>query len=370
MSKDYYKILGVEKNASKEDIKKAYKKLAKKYHPDLNKDPDAQDTFKEINEAASVLGDEQKRHQYDQFGSNAFKQGGSGESEGFGGFGGFQGFDFSEDGVGMEDLFDMFFGGSRRRGRNRGSDLRYNLDLTLEEAAFGAEKTVAINKRNPCSECHGSGGETDTCSDCHGTGYVRIVQRTPFGSFQSTGPCRVCSGTGKIVKQECKKCYGDGYTSGLRNIKVDVPKGIDEGTRLRVAGEGDIDARGQEPGDLYLFITVKEHEFFKRDGNDINIDIPISYIQAVFGDEVEVPTLNGKAKLKIPKGTQSGTIFRMGGKGIPYMRGHGSGDQNVHVGVDVPKKLNAKQQEALEKFAKSIGDDAKPQKGFFKKLFG
>ena len=370
MSKDYYKTLGVEKNASKEEIKKAYKKLAKQFHPDLNKAEDAQEKFKEINEAASVLGDDQKRKQYDQFGSDAFKHGGN---QGFSGFdtSGFSGFG---GGVDFDDIFDMFFGGGggqRRRPRSRGADLRYDLTLDLEEAAFGTEKTINVRKRIKCTYCSGLGGkDTETCSTCNGTGHVRTIRRTPFGAFQTSGPCDECDGTGEIIKNICKHCDGNGYVSGEKTIKVQVPKGVEDGSRLRIIGEGDAGRRGQEPGDLYIFLNVREHEFFEREGNDINIEMPISYMQAVFGDDIEVPTLKGKAKLKIPEGIQSETVLKMRGKGIPYTDGLGSGDQNVKVTVEVPKKLNAKQKETLKKFGKEMGDKAQPQKGFFDKIFG
>lgn len=369
MGKDYYKILGVEKGATKEEIKKAYKKMAKKYHPDLNKEKDAQEKFKEINEAASILGDDQKRQQYDQFGSDTFKQGG-----GQGGFGGAGGFDFSGfgQGGGFEDIFDAFFGGGGRatRREQRGSNLRFDMEISLEDAAFGTSKKIKVKKRNICDACNGTGGDTETCRDCHGTGYVRTVKRTPFGAFQSTGPCGTCGGSGKIIVTACKKCGGDGYIEGDKEIKVDIPKGIEDGMRLRVENEGDAGERGQQPGDLFIYIHIRKHDFFERNGNDVDVEIPISYMQAVFGDSIEVPTLGGKAKLKIPAGTQSGTVFRMAGKGIPYLRGFGTGDQNVLVTVDVPKKLNKKQKEALEKYGKLMGDHAKPQKGFFEKIFG
>lgn len=367
-SKDYYKTLGVEKGATTAEIKKAYKKLAKKYHPDINKDESAQEKFKEINEAASVLGNEEKRKQYDQFGSDAFRNGGNGQD--------FSGFDFSNFGGGFggfEDIFDAFFGGSRgrRQTQRKGSDLRYDMEITLEEAAFGVQKTIHVEKRNKCDVCKGSGGEeVESCSTCHGTGYIRTVKRTPFGAFQSTGPCTECSGTGKVVKKPCKKCHGEGFVVSEKKIKVDIPKGVDEGMRLRIAEEGDFGPRGTIPGDLYIFIHVKEHEFFVRDGEDINVEIPISFTQAVFGDTIEIPTLSGKAKLKIPPGTQSGTIFRMRGKGIESMRGYGHGDQNVSVIVDVPKKLDKKQKETLKEYQSLIGEHAKPQKSLFKKIFG
>lgn len=368
MSKDYYKILGVEKNASKEDIKKAYKQLAKKYHPDINKDPDAQEKFKEINEAASVLGDETKRKQYDQFGSDAFKQGGF--DRGFSGFSDFSGFGAGD--FDFDDVFEMFFGGgSRRRARNKGSDLRFDLELELEEAAFGTDKEIQVRKRNVCPDCDGKGGkELDTCGVCRGTGYQRTVKKTPFGAFQTTTACEECEGTGKIVKEPCETCEGAGYVVSEKKIKIKIPQGVENGMRVRIVGEGDAGTRGQEPGDLYVFIHVLEHEFFEREGNDIFIEIPISYTQAVFGDEIEVPTLKGKTKIKIPAGTQSETTLKMKGKGIPFTDGLGAGDQNVRVTVEVPKHLNKKQEETLKKYAEQMGDSARPQKSFLKKIFG
>jgi len=367
MSKDYYKILGVEKNASKEEIKKAYKKLAKQYHPDLNKEADAEQKFKEINEAASILGDDQKRQQYDQFGSDSFKGGA--------GFNGASGFDFSGfQGGGdfdFDNIFDMFFGGGGRRQERRGQDLRFDLELSLEEAAFGKSETIIIEKKNVCKECDGSGGEKmETCSICHGAGKSTEIRRTAFGAFQTTTICSTCGGQGKKILEECKKCSGDGFIKGTKKIKITIPAGVEDDSRLRVTGEGDAGMRGQRPGDLYVFISVKEHDFFERDGADINVEIPISFTQAVFGDEVEVPTLNGKAKLKIPAGTQSGTVFRMRGKGISYANDYGVGDQNVMVKVQVPKKLSRKEEDALKEFAEASGDHARPQKNFFKKIFG
>ncbi|MFA6073787.1 MAG: molecular chaperone DnaJ [Candidatus Woesearchaeota archaeon] len=369
MGKDYYKILGVEKNATKEDLKKAYKTYAKKYHPDLNKnDKDAENKFKEINEAISVLGDDEKRKIYDQYGDDAFKHGArSGQEQG----GDFSGFDFGAGDINFDEVFDMFFGGNpRRRSRARGNDLRYDVELDLEDAAFGVEKTVRLRKRNNCAKCKGLGGEAlEVCSTCHGSGQERIIKRTPFGSFQATGPCEKCNGSGKIVKDMCKVCEGNGYVVGEKTLNVKIPKGVEDGSRLRVVGEGDVGSRGQQPGDLYLFISIRDHEFFEREGNDINMEVPISFTQAVFGDDIEVPTLKGKAKLKIPAGTQSGTLLKMRGKGIPYADGLGTGDQNVTVVVDVPTKLTATQKDALKQYSDSIGEQVRPQKTLFKKIF-
>lgn len=364
MTKDYYEILGVSKNASKEEIKKAYKKLAKKYHPDLNKESGAEAKFKEISEAAAVLGDDQKRQQYDSMGHDAFKQGGGRQGFDFNDFGaGFSGFD-------MDDILNAFFGGGQSsRRRQTGQDLRVDIQITLEEAAKGVEKKIDVRKKESCSSCDGFGGKTKTCTICSGTGYVKTIKRTPFGSFQSTGPCTTCNGVGREITKNCDVCEGRGYNVENKTLNIKIPAGVDDGTRMRVSGEGDAAGLGQRPGDLYVFISVLEHEYFKREGNDIHLEVPISYTQAVFGDEVEVPTLQGKAKLKIPKGTQPGTIFKMSGKGIPYVQSFGSGDQKVHITIDVPKKLTTKQKEILEEYAKSTGDNARPQKSFFEKLF-
>lgn len=364
MSKDYYKTLGVEKTATKEEVKKAYKKLAKQYHPDLNKDPEAQEKFKEINEAASVLGDDQKRQQYDQFGSDSFRQG-QGFNQGGYDYSGFRDMNFD-----FDEIFDTFFGGGGRRTRQRrGDDLRYDLDITLEEAAKGIKKTISLKKHNQCKTCEGEGGKTETCTKCHGTGRITMVQRTMFGAFQTQTVCNECEGTGKTVTDSCKECMGRGNTVSETKVKIEIPAGVEDGMRLRVPNQGDANIRGAEPGDLYIFISVKRHEFFEREGDDINIEVPISFTQAVFGDEIEVPIIGGRAKLKIPEGTQSGTIFRMRGKGMPNVHGHGTGDQNVTVQLETPRKLNKKQEELLKEYQKSLGENSKPQKSFFKKLF-
>ncbi len=373
--KDYYKILGVSKDASKEEIKKAYKRLAKKYHPDLNKDEGATEKFKEINEAASVLGDDQKRQQYDQFGSAAFSGGGAG------GFGG--GFDPSafSGGFDINDLFESFLGGSggfggfggRRSGprQSRGSDIRYDLSLTLEQAAEGLEKEIRIRKQVKCPACDGQGGfNPRTCSSCHGAGSVKQMKRTPFGVFATTSTCPTCGGTGKVFEENCSKCDTVGVVMDQVKIKVKIPAGVEDNMRLRVSGEGDAAPRGGSPGDLYVFIHVKDHDYFVREGADLHIEVPISFVQATLGAEIEVPTLFGKAKLKIPAGTQGGTTFRLRGKGIPIVGRHDHGDELVKVIVDIPKKLSHKQREALEKFADASGDSVNPQKSLFKKIFG
>lgn len=364
MTKDYYETLGVQKGATKEEIKKAYKTLAKKYHPDLNKgDDSAQEKFKEINEAASVLSDEKKRAHYDKFGSAE----GMG---GFGGAGGFEGFSGMGEGFGFEDIFESFFGGgfgggSRRRGPQRGSDLRFDIEVTLEEAAFGAEKTVVIPKLDTCSHCKGKGAESEsdikTCGTCHGRGVMQETKRTPFGLFQQTVSCKNCRGVGEEISNPCNVCDGEGRARANKKVKIDIPKGVEEGTKLRLSGEGEAGQRGAAHGDLYVVMHMKDHKVFTRDENDVLLEVPISFSQACLGAEIEVPTLEGKATLKIPQGTQPGTTFRMKAKGIPYLRGYGTGSQMVTVQVEVPKKLSKEQKELLKKFDKGT----KKKKGLF-----
>jgi molecular chaperone DnaJ len=364
MTRDYYEILGVQRNASKEEVKKAYKTLAKKYHPDLNKEHDAAEKFKEINEAAAVLGDDKKRGDYDNMGHTAYQQrarnqGPTPEEYDFSGMG--PDIDFG-------DIFEAFFTGGRSR-TVRGDDLRYDVELTLEEAAFGVKKKVTLRKHERCSECDGKGGKSaERCATCHGQGVVRQARQTPFGIFQTTGPCRHCGGTGQVVKNLCKECGGDGVVNEQKTIEVTIPAGVDDGTRVRVPSEGNAGPRGAPAGDLYLFISVDPHPVFLRKGYDIHIDVPVSFPLAVFGGEIEVPTLDGKAKLKIPKGTQSHTIFRLRDKGVQELHGSGRGDEYVRVMVQTPEKLTRKQEEALREFAGESDEDVKLQKGLFSKL--
>ncbi len=368
MTKDYYKILGVEKTATKEEIKKAYKNLAKKYHPDLNKEAGATEKFKELNEAAAVLADDEKRKQYDEYGTTA---------EQFGQ--GFQGYDFSDFMSGsnfdFDSIFESFFGGGnpfggrRRRGPRRGADLRYDIEITLEEAAAGATKHIIVPRLESCSKCHGSGAETESdiasCPDCNGSGVKRQTQRTPFGIFSTTATCGKCRGQGKYIKRECQICDGTGVVKKTRKLEIKIPAGAEESTNLRVAGEGEAGEKGTSPGDLYIVIHVKEHETFERHGDDIYVKVPIPFTIAALGGEIEVLTLDGKAKLKIPSGTQNNTIFRMKGKGIPYLHGSGAGNENVEVIIEVPEKLSKKQKELLKEFEK----ESKNQKGFFSWIF-
>ena len=367
--KDYYKTLGVGNNATKEEIKKSYKKLAKKYHPDINKGDGSAEKFKEINEAAAVLGDDEKRAQYDQFGTTADQfSGGRGFDSGDFGFGDFAGFDFG-------DIFDKFFSGGGgmfgggRRGPKNGSDLRYDIEINLEEAAFGVTKNIVVPRLVRCSKCHGSGAESESdivqCPDCNGKGMVRRTQRTPFGMFSTTSTCRKCKGSGEFIKNECDVCDGTGVVKKNTKIELKIPAGAEEGTNLRVVGEGEAGEKGARAGDLYVVIHVKEHELFEREGDDINIKVSVPFTIAALGGEIDVPTLKGNAKLKIPSGTQSNTVFRMKDKGIHHLHGHGIGDENVEVTVKVPERVSKKQKELLKEFEKES-----KKKGFFKTVFG
>jgi molecular chaperone DnaJ len=367
MSKDYYKILGLEKGATKEEIKKAYKQMAKKYHPDINKDGTSTEKFKEINEAAAVLGDDQKRQQYDQFGTA--EPGKEFNSQGFD-FSNF-GFDMGQGNFDFGDIFDQLFGGSGRRGKRRpqqGNDLLYELEIELEDAAFGATKSISIPRLERCPNCNGTGAEHKSdiikCPDCDGSGYTRQERRTPFGYFSTTTPCRRCNGSGEFIKNECSECDGTGVVKKIRNIDVDIPKGIEDGLRLRIIGEGEAGEKGASSGNLYVEIHIKEHKVFERHEDDLYLEIPISFVQATLGDEIEVPTLEEKAKLNIHPGTQTNTLFRMKGKGIPHLRGSGSGDEMVKVIIHTPEKLNKKQKDLLKEFEKSFKG-----KNFFKKVF-
>ena len=361
--KDYYETLGVSRNASKADIKKAYKKLAKKYHPDLNKESGSDQKFKEISEAASVLGNDEKRAQYDRIGHNAYQQSGGGANyQDFSDFGG---------GAGFDDIFDMFFGGgfsgrSTRTRRRRGEDLQYPVEITLEEAAKGVTKEFTIKKKVTCTTCKGKGGHSvKTCPTCQGSGHIRQARRTPFGTFQSTAVCPTCHGEGEVIEDVCKTCSGEGTVYEKKTIRVDIPAGVETGTQLRMSNEGNAVKNGTN-GDLYIAISVKAHPVFERRGDDILLTVPISFTQAVFGDDIIVPVLGGEAKLKVPQGTQSHTKFRLKNKGIKSLH-HTTGDQIITAVVETPKKLSKKQEEALREYMKASGEEP-PIKGLFKKL--
>ncbi|MFZ5646670.1 MAG: molecular chaperone DnaJ [Bacillota bacterium] len=369
MSKrDYYEVLGVSKQASAEEIKKAFRKLARQYHPDANPDKKgAEEKFKEAAEAYEVLSDPEKRANYDRFGHAGVN------GQGFGGFeGGFGGFgDFG----GLGDIFEMFFGGSRtRRGPERGADLRVDLEISFEEAAFGLEKDIRVPRNEECGTCGGTGAapgtRPQTCPACNGSGQIQYAQNTPFGRIVQSRTCDRCRGAGKVIEKPCATCHGAGQVRKTRSIHVKVPAGVDSGTRLRVSGEGESGARGGPRGDLYVYIYVKPHKFFRREGNDVIVEMPLSFAQAALGDEIEVDTLDGKAKVKIPEGTQGGSVFRLRGKGIPDLHGHGRGDQLVRVKVVTPTRLTDKQKALLMEFAK-LGNENPAgggDKGFFEKV--
>ena len=372
--RDYYEVLGIAKTASEDEIKSAYRKLAKKYHPDLNPgNKEAEEKFKEVGEAYEILSDAQKRARYDQFGHAGVDPNYGAGAGGFGG--GFGGVDLGDLFGDLGDIFGM--GGGRRRANpnapRKGSDIRVSLALSFMEAAHGCTKTVSVNRQDVCTECGGSGAakgtSPDTCPDCRGTGYVTVQQRTPFGVMQSSQPCTRCGGKGRIIKSPCSKCHGSGKTGSTKRVEVKVPAGIDDDQSLCLQGLGDAGINGGPNGDLYVIVTVRPDAMFERDRFDVHVTVPITYSQAVLGAEVEVPTIDGKVKSDVPEGTQSGTVFRLRGKGIQYIRGRGRGDQYVHVVVEIPKKLTKTQREALKKFEDTLKDDNYEQrKGFFKSL--
>jgi molecular chaperone DnaJ len=361
--RDYYKVLNVSQNASKEEIKRAYRKLALKYHPDRNESPDAEEHFKEISEAYAVLSDDEKRMQYDRFGHEGISgrytwddifRGADFESifRGMGfGFGGF------------DTIFDMFFGGRTRRRHSprKGRDLRYDLELTLEEAAFGLDRDVEIPGFDVCDKCHGSGVKPGTapknCPKCNGTGEIRRTRSFGNMHFVEIQPCDECQGKGVFVENLCETCKGSGAVQRLRKMKLKIPPGIDGGYSLRLAGEGEPGIQGSPKGDLYVVVHVKPHEIFVRDGDNILCEAHIGFPQAALGTRIQVPTLDGKAKLKIPAGTQTGTLFRLRGKGVPHLQGWGRGDQLVRVIVRTPAKLTRRQKKLLAELRKEMKDE-------------
>ncbi len=378
--RDYYEVLGVSRNATPEEIKKAFKKLAKQYHPDLNPDSKtAEEKFKEINEAYEVLSDENGRARYDQFGHNDPGAAGGG----YGGFGsgGFGGGGFSGSGGfgSVNDIFESFFGGGGFGGQVdptapvRGSDLRADVLISFEEAATGVDKELNLSRMENCPKCGGSGAapgtNRKTCPTCGGTGKTRVTQNTPFGQFQTVRSCNNCNGRGTIVDSPCRECGGTGRKRQERTIKVKIPPGVDNGSRLRMAGEGEGGVNNGPPGDLYIYIGVKPHKYFRREEDNVLCEFPISFSQAALGAEVEVPTLDGKVKLTIPEGTQTGTTFRMRGRGFPKLRGYGRGDQHVKVKINTPTHLSEEQKELLRQLGDLPLDDGDDKKGFFGKIF-
>lgn len=372
--RDYYEVLEVTRTATVEEIKRSYRKLAVKHHPDKNPDdPHAEERFKELGEAYDVLMDENKRSAYDRYGHAAFAQG-TGPAAGGGGF--HDPFDIFREvfgqGGGGGGIFEQFFGGGGggrdREGRQRGSDLRYDMQIKLEEAAFGCEKEIEISKLDVCAKCDGRGAEEGshaaTCPTCHGRGQV-ISSR---GFFQVSQTCPNCRGTGQIIAKPCRACHGEGRVEAVSRIKLKIPAGIEDGSRLRSSGNGEAGIRGGPRGDLYVVIHVKEHEVFERQEDSLYCEVPISFITATLGGEVKVPTLEGKASVKVPAGTQSATIFKLRGKGMPTLNSSARGDLMVRVLVEVPTRLNTEQRKKLEEFAELCGEENTPiHKSFFEK---
>ena len=368
--RDYYEVLGVEKTASDDEIKKAYRKMAKKYHPDLHPgDAAAEAMFKEVNESYEVLSDPDKRAKYDQFGHAAFDP-----NSGFGGGGGFGGFDgFGDLGDILGSMFGGGFGGfggfgggaRQQNGPRKGENVRVNLTIDFEEAVFGCTKEIPVSMVETCPDCHGSGcapgTSPETCPECGGRGTVTKTQRTMFGMTQTTGQCTRCSGRGKIIHTPCPTCKGNGRVRKQKKVAVNIPAGIDNGQTISLRGLGNEGINGGQPGDLLVTVTVRAHALFERDGSSILLDLPISFAQAALGAEVTIPTLTGKVTLNIPEGTETGTVFRLRGKGVPYIRGNGSGDQFVTVTIETPKNMTAAQKEALRKYAAAM-DEAVPEK--------
>ncbi|UHA74195.1 molecular chaperone DnaJ [Paenibacillus sp. 481] len=362
--RDFYEVLGLDKGANEDEIKKAYRKLARQYHPDVNKAADAEDKFKEVKEAYDVLSDGQKKATYDQYGHVDPNQGGFGGGDfGGGGFG---------------DIFDMFFGGGGgRRDPNapqRGNDLQYTMTIEFKEAVFGKETDITIPRTEQCDTCYGSGAKPgtkpDACKTCHGTGQQEVVQNTPFGRMVNRRACGTCQGKGKIIREKCGTCHGQGNVKKQRKLNVRIPGGVDDGAQLRMSGEGESGLRGGPSGDLYIVIRVKRHEFFERDGDDIYCEVPLTFAQAALGDEIEIPTLTEKVKLKIPAGTQTGTLFRLRGKGVPRLRGNGQGDQHVKVIIVTPTKMSDEQKELLRQFGQLGGEHSNGghEESFFERM--
>lgn len=383
--RDYYQVLGVERNASLDDIKKAYRRLVRQYHPDLNKDdPQAAEKFKEATEAYRVLSDPQLRAQYDRFGHEAFTRGAGAGAPGAGSPGGpgwpfgAGGFDINFEDLGLGDLFDLFFGGGRGRpGANEpipGDDLRYDLTLDLEDAVFGTEVQLEVPRLEICPRCGGRraepGSSPETCPACRGRGQIQQERFTPFGRMVVSQTCPRCRGQGRVITSPCRECHGQGVVHRRRQIRVRIPAGVDTGDRVRVAGEGEAGLNGGPPGDLYVYINVRPHSTFRREGDDLRTEIPISFVQAALGAEVQVETLEGKKEtVRIPEGTQTGQVFRLRGLGVPRVRGSGRGDLLVQVRVVTPTRLSPRQRELLREFEAEWGKNGRERdEGIFGRI--
>ncbi len=371
--RDYYEVLGLDKGADDASIKKAYRQLAKKYHPDMNPgDAEAEAKFKEVNEAYAVLSDADKKAKYDQYGHAAFDPASGGS--------GFGGFDFDGDFGGFGDIFSSFFGGGfgggggRRNGPVRGDDVYTRITISFEEAAFGCKKDISFNRIEKCSECSGSGAKKgtspQTCTSCGGSGSVRVQTRTPLGIMQSTRACDACRGTGKIIKEPCTNCRGTGNIKLTKKLEVNIPAGIDDGQKIALRGEGNGGRNGGPSGDLIIAVNVRPHAIFERDGSDLYCEIPVTFVDAALGAEIDIPTLEGKQKYTIPEGTQNGTSFTIRGKGITRLNTKNRGDLILTIAVEVPKNLNSEQKELLRKFGECCGDKQYAKRtSFFKRLF-
>ncbi len=373
MPTDYYSVLGVERDASETDIKRAYRGLARKFHPDVAEDKTtAEVRFKEINEAYEILGDPQKREQYDRFGTVGNGPGGPGGAGGFGGF---------SSGDGISDIFDMFFGGARggggagaqqrTAGPQRGSDLRYDLQISLEEAFAGVEREISFSHLGQCATCSGSGAKPGTlvtrCDRCGGSGAMRSVRQTPLGQFVTQTTCTKCGGEGTFVPTPCETCRGRGRVERSRSLTVKIPAGVDDGSRIRVSGSGEGGTRGGPPGDLYVYLAVAPHRIFRRDGSDLHVDVPIGFAQAALGATLDVESLDGPAPFSIGAGTQTGTTFRVRGRGMPTVRGSTRGDLLATVHVTVPHKLTRRGRELLEEYA-AIESEGGDDRTFFDRV--
>jgi len=364
VKRDYYDVLGVPRTASDEDIKKAYRKLAFQYHPDRNHQTGAEDKFKEINEAYEVLSDPQKRSTYDQFGH-------AGTGDVFGR--GFEGFGMG----GLGDIFDAFFGGaSTKRGPQHGADLHQRLTISFEEAVFGSEKKIGVTRTENCPRCHGSGSEPGsspvTCPNCNGSGQIRRVNQSLFGRFVNIITCERCRGEGKVISKPCSECKGNGQVQAHRQIMVQIPAGVEDGSQIFLRGQGKAGSLGGAPGNLYVSLSVEPHSIFQRDNHDIIFDLPINFVQAALGDKVEVPTLDGHAKINIDPGTQSGKTVRLKGKGVPHLQDGDRGDEVVRLWVVTPKSLDEQQRQLFQELAKTLGKAELPKdkegKGFFERI--
>ncbi|HEX8917882.1 MAG TPA: molecular chaperone DnaJ [Chloroflexota bacterium] len=358
--RDYYEVLGISRSASDVEIKRAFRNQARKYHPDVNKAPDAETRFKEISEAYEVLGDQRKRAAYDRYGH-------SGSSGGFDGFADLGGF---------ADIFETFFGAGGRRsayhGPQRGADLRYDMTISFEDAVFGSEKQIEIPVMQICEHCGGNGAEpgsgSQTCPRCHGSGELRRVQQSVFGQFVNVVMCEACQGEGQIIGSPCKECRGQGRIQGKKKLTVSIPAGVDRGQQIRLAGEGEIGPKGGPPGDLYIVLTVQDHQYFARNGYDIIYELPLNVAQAALGDDLTIPTLDGEEHLHVPAGTQHGKQFVLRGKGVPHLRSSQRGNMIVVAEVAVPNRLSPRQRELFEELAQELGPRDDHDKGFFNKV--